>query len=228
MPTSSTPASDSVERCFVVIDLVGFTALNDTHGDDLAATLAIALAGHARACTDPEVELVKLLGDGALIAAHDVPAAFVFLDRILERLADEHFPLAVRVGMHHGTAVVFEADYLGRSVNLASRISHEARPGQVIATRTVAEHALGRGLDVDSLGARQLRHIGEPVEIYSIGVDALASPSGLDPVCHMRLTDEHWAVTVRWHSATIGFCSNECAARFAENPDLFVGHLEDC
>jgi len=187
---SETPATATVERCFLVVDLVGFTALNDTHGDEIAATLAIALAQHARASLSPQVELVKLLGDGALVAASDISHGFAFLDRILGRLANEDFPLAVRVGVHHGTAVNFDNDYVGSSINLASRLSHEARPGEVIGTQPVAEFATAHGLAATFRGTRQLRHIGDPVEIYAIAIEALSAPSELDPVCHMRLTGD--------------------------------------
>lgn len=225
---SETPVTATVERCFLVVDLVGFTALNDSHGDELAAALAIALAQHARASISHGVELVKLLGDGALVAASDIGNGFAFLDRILGRLANEDFPLAVRVGMHHGTALTFDDDYVGASINLASRLSHEARPGEVIGTQPIAEFATAHGLTASFRGTRQLRHIGEPVEIYAITIEALAAPSDLDPVCHMRLTGDGSAITVRWHDHTIGFCSHDCARRFTTDPALYAKHLDDC
>ena len=222
------PETERVVRCFVVLDLVGFTALNDTHGDTLAAQLAVSLAAHAKASVLPGVEVVKYLGDGVLVAAAAVGTALEFVDQILERLAADAFPLAVRVGVHEGPAVAVEGDYLGSSLNLVARLSHEARPGQVIATADVAVQASDLGLDVAHIGDRDLRHIGEPVSLYAILVPALSSSAPLDPVCHMRLTEGILAITLRWRDETIGFCSADCAERFGRDPDRFVGHVEDC
>lgn len=163
-----------------------------------------------------------------LVAAVSVAAALDFVDRILERLAADEFPLAVRVGMHEGPAVAVDGDYLGSSLNLVARLSHEARAGQVVATAVVAVQASDLGLDVAHIGDRNLRHIGEPVSLYAILVEALASPAALDPVCHMRLTDGSSAITLRWRNATIGFCSDDCAERFARDPNRYIGHVEDC
>ena len=225
---TSAAETERVDRCFVVLDLVGFTALNDTHGDTLAAQLAVALAAHAKASVEPGVEVVKYLGDGVLVAAASVEAALDFVDRILERLAADEFPLAMRVGMHEGPAVAIDGDYLGSSLNLVSRLSHEARAGQVVASAAVAVQASELGLDVAHIGDRNLRHIGEPVSLYAIFVRALATPAPLDPVCHMRLTATTLVITMRWRDSTIGFCSGDCAERFTLEPNRYIDHVEDC
>ena len=41
---------------------------------------------------------------------------------------------AVRVGLHHGTAVERDGDYFGAAVNLAARVSAEANGGEVLLT----------------------------------------------------------------------------------------------
>lgn len=218
-----------VERCFTSIDLVGYTALTDTHGDDIAAALAMTMARHARAALGSQDELVKLLGDGVLIASTDPQHALELIDRLHAALAAEDFIMAIRAGIHHGHAIPIEGnDYLGAAVNLTARLTHEARPGELIATEVVSEQATRRGDLVTPLGPRRLRHIGEPVEVFSIVLASRPPLTELDPVCHMRPPADGFAVLVRWHDRTVGFCSEDCAQRFAADPETYGHHLDDC
>jgi adenylate cyclase len=219
----------SVDRCFVCVDLVGYTALTDTHGDTIAADLALALASHTRASLDHSDELVKLLGDGVLVATTNAPQALAFLDRLFGALAEDDFILATRTGLHHGSAVAVDGgDYLGAAVNMVARLAHEARPGEVIATSHVAQDAVARGDRAEPLGRRSLRHIGEEVDVFSIHLATSPPITGLDPVCHMRPAGDQFPITIRWRDETIGFCSEECAQQFVLRPEQFVDHRSDC
>ena len=52
-----------IERTFAFVDLAGFTALTEAHGDEHAADLVERFTGMARAALGPDDRLVKSIGD---------------------------------------------------------------------------------------------------------------------------------------------------------------------
>ncbi|HZJ27962.1 MAG TPA: YHS domain-containing protein [Acidimicrobiia bacterium] len=58
----------TVERTFVIVDLAGFSAATEAHGDETAADLATQLTGLATEALGPRDQLVKSLGDAVLCA----------------------------------------------------------------------------------------------------------------------------------------------------------------
>ncbi len=62
----------AAEHTFLFCDLVGFTALTDAEGDERAATVAAALQLRVRdVAADHEVEVVKAMGDAAMVRCED-------------------------------------------------------------------------------------------------------------------------------------------------------------
>jgi adenylate cyclase len=83
--------------------------------------------------------VVKTLGDAVLFVADDVVgAAEVALETVAAHEADESLP-EVRAGVAMGPVLTRLGDVFGDPVNLASRLSDEARPSSVLVDRTVAE-----------------------------------------------------------------------------------------
>jgi class 3 adenylate cyclase len=90
-------------------------------------------------------------------------------------------PLAARVGLHTGTAVVTDVGAgahsetlaVGDTLNVAARVQSAAEPGHVFIT--AATHRLVSGLFiVEERGAQPLKGIPEPVELYRV-----VEPSGV-------------------------------------------------
>lgn len=228
-PSAPSPqARRKVQRTFVGIDLVGFTAATDVHGDEVAATIAMCLADCSARSLDEGDELVKLLGDGALLASPDARSAIALVGRLRSNLGSSAQPLAARIGVHSGTAVDVGGDYIGGAVNQVARITSAARPGQVLLSGAAAEDLEGAGMPLRQLAPAALRHLPEAVGLYELQAYETEMSAALDPVCHMRLDGERLAVTLIWRERTVGFCSETCAERFAENPDEYLAHLEDC
>jgi len=129
-------------------DIEGSTALNASLGD---ARWVRVLAAHDE-LVETYVEkyrglIVKTQGDGhmvvfstpdlALRAALDIQRAFGAKwnhSRELRRT-----PVTVRIGLHTGTAIERDGDYLGQNVALAARVAGEAAGGEVLVTGEVAE-----------------------------------------------------------------------------------------
>jgi adenylate cyclase len=150
---------------FLFTDLVGFTALTATEGDDRAAEVALDFYRRVRSLLpEHSAEEVKTIGDAIMIRC-DEPALAVKLGlRIVTELAEvEGFP-PVRVGMHTGAAVERDGDWYGATVNVAARLCAAAGGGEVLVSDSTRD-AAGRVRRV-ALGERRLhwlKNVSEPV-----------------------------------------------------------------
>ena len=213
---------DADEWTFSLVDLAGFTALTETHGDDHAADLAVAFADLARTQLAPGDRLVKSIGDAVLLASPDPAAALALVRGILAACyAQDSYPVA-RVGIHHGPAVRRDADFFGTSVNLAARVAAEAAGGQVLATAQVAQVASGVGISVLPLGARPLKNLSETTELWELHLHPAPSERSVDPVCRMLVEHSSAAGRLTHDGQTYWFCTLNCAGAFAADPKRYV------
>ncbi|HEV2813032.1 MAG TPA: adenylate/guanylate cyclase domain-containing protein [Solirubrobacteraceae bacterium] len=211
---------------FVFADIAGFTALTEAHGDEQAAALV------ADFCRAVRAELpasggtqVKTIGDALMLSIPDPAAAILLGLRITHELMLGHGAPAVRVGMHHGTAVEQDGDYFGAAVNLAARVSAEAGGGEVLLTGETAGRAPQlEGVLYEPRGRRELRNVREPVELFA-AVRAGESQHGTlptDPVCRMAVDPERAAGRLVYEDTTYFFCTLACAGEFARDPERFA------
>jgi adenylate cyclase len=99
--------------------------------------------------------VVKTLGDGVLFITDQARAAVeVALDTVAAHASDPALP-SVRVGIALGPVMVRLGDVFGEPVNIASRLSDEARPDTVLVDKHAAE--VLEGLDVKPLQRRSVR-----------------------------------------------------------------------
>lgn len=134
------PANTRVRRSFAFVDVCGFTALSDEHGDDAAVEALVAFRRHVRdACGHYGVRVAKWLGDGAMLVGVDPEQlACAAFEVVATDVDDQHRPRA-RAGMSVGEVLVFEGDdYIGRVVNQASRLCDAAGAGELLVSATVA------------------------------------------------------------------------------------------
>jgi adenylate cyclase len=145
----------AAEHTFLFCDLVGYTALADAQGDERAALVAAALQRRVRGVAmEHRAEVVKGMGDAAMIRCDDPCTAIRFALRLVEQVdSDPELP-PIRVGIHSGSAVPQDGDWFGRAVNVASRLCHVAAGGEVL----VSEATLGRASHLQSvaIGERRL------------------------------------------------------------------------
>ena len=219
--------TETVQRTFCFVDLAGFSALTEAHGDLDAVGLLDRFLGLVRQSLSDHDEFVKTIGDAVMVASVGPEVAVTLLAAIWGRSGDEgEFPL-LRAGVHHGPAVSRDGDYFGAAVNLAARVASHASRGQVLTTREIAGAARLRGFEVVELGPHRLRNLAEPVELFDICLGANEPSDAIDPVCRMRVEPAFAAGSLRHDGQRFWFCSMKCVAVFAADPGLYPNISED-
>lgn len=217
--TSERSEASATEWTFAMVDLAGFTALTEAHGDDDAADLAVRFAELATERLGPGDRLVKPIGDAVLLASPSPSAGLALVTGLLEDCSRlPSFPVA-RAGLHHGPAVERNDDMFGAAVNLTARVAGQAAGGQVLATSTVAEVARQSGVPVRGVGCFELRNVAQPYELFELELCGHHAGAAVDPVCRMRVDPVSAAGMLRRDGEEFWFCSLECAARFVRSPD---------
>jgi adenylate cyclase len=166
-------------------DMVGYTSLGQRN-----ESLSLALVDEQRRLIRPILTRhngreVKTMGDAFLV---EFPNA---LDAVrcaydIQRAAKEfNIPLAeerrihLRIGVHLGDVVKSDGDISGDAVNIASRIEPLAEDGGVCLSGEVYNQVRNKvDLRMSSLGAKPLKNVEAPVEVYKIEMPWLDSPAG--------------------------------------------------
>jgi adenylate cyclase len=210
---------------FMFADIAGFTALTEAHGDEEAVAL-IGRFSDAVAAELPAVggEHVKTIGDALMLRVPDPGQAIQLALRIVRGALGDHGAPAVRIGLHHGSAVERDGDYFGAAVNLAARISGLAAGGEVLVSGQTAALAPDlEGVVYESRGRHTLRNVREPVEIFAaLEAGETAGRLPIDPVCHMAVDPERAPGRLIHDGLPYFFCSLACAGEFARRPERFA------
>lgn len=188
-------AGEKKEVTVLFADLVGFTALSETVDP---STLVRILNGYFARMSDVIIDnrghISSFIGDGILVfygtlepnpwqsndALYTALAMREQLDQYNEELAAEGLPpLGLGVGIHRGMGVAglvgsperMEFAFVGRTVNLASRVQDLTRDFEVdiLVTDEVRE-ALDPRFQLTPLPPTKVKGIAKPVAIYSVDV----------------------------------------------------------
>ena len=213
----------TTERTIAFVDLAGFTALTDVHGDHAAVDVIDDFTAIAANCANTTgAELVKTVGDAVMLAA---PAPERGLDavRCLFHATYERDGLPEpRAGIHHGPVVERAGDYFGSTVNLAARVASRAGSGQALVTAVILDAVAAADVDAIPLGPHQLRNVLEPVDLWAVELCSTHIDLSVDPVCRMRLSRTGAIGHIRHAGVEHRFCSLACIATFAADPDRYV------
>ncbi|MEO1055514.1 MAG: adenylate/guanylate cyclase domain-containing protein [Actinomycetota bacterium] len=163
------------DATIVFTDLVGFTAYTDACGDAAALALLDQQTHLARGVVDAaDGRVVKELGDGLMLwfaAPRPAVEATIELRAQIERArGNGTFELAVRYGMHHGEVQTRADDYVGRTVNIAARVTDLAAPGELL----VSDHVLGGigsplpAVTFRDVGPTRIRGVAAPIWLYRL------------------------------------------------------------
>lgn len=216
--------SDSAAT-FLFADIAGFTALTEAHGDEEAATLVADFCDAIKGELPAGASHVKTIGDALMLRIPDPGQAILLGLHIAHGLMPGHGAPAVRVGLHHGSAVERDGDYFGAAVNLAARVSGVATGGEVLLTAHTAALAPElEGVFYESRGRVALRNVREPIELFAAVRTGSASEGQLpvDPVCRMAVDPDRAAGRLMHEGTAYFFCTLTCAGEFARQPERYV------
>lgn len=178
------PANARVRRSFAFVDVRGFTALAEDHGDDAAVQALHEFRACVRAaCGHYGVRVSRWLGDGAMLVGVDTTQLVCAAFEIVMTDVDGGRRLRTGAGISVGEVLMFEGDdYIGRNVNLAARLCDEARAGELLAARSV-EAELPESLQMDVRPPLAIPGFRAPVEVGAVGFSvrrggAPPSPAG--------------------------------------------------
>jgi adenylate cyclase len=156
-------------------DIVGYTSLTQK-----SEPVAMELLEEQRNLVRPILarhggKEVKTIGDAFLVefdsALEAVRCAFDVQQSLhefnLNRPVDRR--IILRIGVHLGDVIHSQNDVYGDAVNLASRIEPLASPGGVCISEQVYDHVRNKSdFQLLSMGRKELKNIGEPVEIFRL------------------------------------------------------------
>jgi class 3 adenylate cyclase len=206
-----------VERCFAFIDLSGFTAFTEHHGDEETVAVLTAFRGRVREIAARRgVRVTKWLGDGAMLSSADTGAVVAMVVELTHRIRDT-IPLGIRAGLASGAVIMFEGDdYIGRPANVAARLCDLAEAGQTLATREVASQA-PRWVEVAPLVRLTVVGLDRQVDAAALSI-AEAVEMTTDPCCGLTLPLQRGLETRFGSDGQVErFCSPACAAAWDDS-----------
>ncbi len=156
-------------------DMVGYTALGQRN-----ESLSLALVEEHRKLVRPILARhngreVKTMGDAFLVEfpnALDAVRCAYDIQRAAREfnisLPDER-RIHMRIGVHLGDVVESDGDISGDAVNVASRVEPLAEDGGVCITGELYGQVRNKiDLRMSSLGAKALKNVASPVEVYKV------------------------------------------------------------
>ena len=172
-------------------DMVGYTTLSQKN-----ESLSLSVLEEQRKLVRPVLARficreVKTIGDAFLIefasALEAVKCAYEIQKAAKEFNAStpEERRINLRIGIHLGDIVESDGDISGDAVNVASRIGPFAEKGGVSLSRQVYDQVQNKfELPILSIGAKALKNVSTPVEVYRIdmqwGGEKSSRPAHLD------------------------------------------------
>jgi len=215
-------------RTFLFADMRGYTRFTQEHGDDAASALAGRFADLVKG-TVPEFEgeLLELRGDETLCvfrSARQALRASVEIQRRLRSGTDERpaFPIGVGMGLDAGEAVPTHGGYRGASLNLAARLCALAKPGEILATESVAHFAHRvDGLRLLEGRSATLKGMARPVRYVMVEPEQPLPPVPVQPGSRKSRTPKV-AVAVGVVTVMVAALAGAALVSRGSNPKLYL------
>ena len=222
-PPSEVPGE--LTRAVMFVDLASFTPLTEAMGDTQAAQVLERFSTIVREATDAwNGRLVKQIGDAFMLVFPDARSAVACTLEIEARAAKEpQFP-ALRAGIHWGSLLYRDGDYVGSNVNIASRLATEAERHQILVTPEVRQEARDLPeVEFVRLGQRKLKGLSGSFELFEVrAAGAPEAERTVDPVCGTGLGPAEVAARLSLEGAERAFCSEACLRKFVASPESYV------
>jgi len=189
-----------VERRLAAIlaaDAVGYSRMMR---EDEPGALAL-LQKHRAEVLDPAIakhrgRIVKLMGDGLLAEFSSVVEGVSCAAEIQRAMAARnggspgHRQMTFRIGVHFGDVIVEDDDLYGDGVNVAARLEGIAQHGGICISRQAYDQVEKKlALGYRRLGPQNLKNIPEPIEVFAIQGDGLATSDERQEIRYCRTAD---------------------------------------
>src|SRR3984957_1009282 len=155
-------------------DVSGSTKLFETRGDVEARRLVAAILGAlSEVCARHGGRVIKTIGDEIMCTFPGPMQGLLGSVDMQKRIAhDVDFAkdkLAIRIGLHHGDALMEDNDVYGDAVNTAARMASLAKREQIIATGSTLKMLTNAGmLRTRSVGQARVAGKLQPIDIVDI------------------------------------------------------------
>jgi TolB-like protein/class 3 adenylate cyclase len=175
----SIPALDRKLLVILAADMVGYSkAMEADEAGTIERLKTIRADVINPAISQRHGSVVKLMGDGALVAFDSVVDAVVCAAEIQNTVAARNADLSAskrivfRIGINLGDVALVDGDVYGNGVNVAARLEQLAEPGGVMVSGTAYDHLQGKiAWPLDFAGEQQVKNISRPVRMYRLRLD---------------------------------------------------------
>jgi class 3 adenylate cyclase len=168
----------------VFVDIASFTPLVEAVGDARATEILGRFSSLVRAeVAHRDGSVVKQIGDAFMLTFDRADSAVRAAVAIQAAAAiPENGIPALRAGVHWGHLLYWEGDYVGTTVNIASRLADDADEGEVIVSAAVRDDSRASPeVFFEPRGARRRRGGCQAGEGFAARLAGAAADSGLRP-----------------------------------------------
>jgi len=175
-------------RAILFADVAGYSRMMAMDEEETSTRIAHLISKFEKLGNTFKGKLVQTRGDGLFFLFDSVVDA-VHLATEMQKLAEreseslpEEKKVRLRIGVHMGDVIQVTNQYVGDSVNIASRIENKASIGSVCISGAVYEqvkHKLNLGFVY--IGRIELKNIPDPVDIYRISNDSKVALMSASP-----------------------------------------------
>jgi adenylate cyclase len=159
--------ADTEHVAVAFADLVDYTRIGETLPPATLGAIAVKLSELATGVVERPVKMIKTVGDAAMFVSPEVDPLMRTTEKLVATVdaMGSEFP-QIRVGIAYGAATPQAGDWFGTPVNLASRVTAAAKPGRILVTGDVVEHA--NGFAWKRRRKRGLAGISERVRLFEL------------------------------------------------------------
>ena len=175
-------------RAIMFADVVGYSRMMALDEEGTSRRIAKLIEQCAELGLAHHGELAQTRGDGLFFLFDSVVDAVRLGNEVQRMVEKENEPLPdeeqarLRIGIHMGDVMRVTDQYVGDSVNIASRIESKASVGSVCISGAVYEqvkHKLNLGFEY--VGRMELKNIPDPVDIYKVSNDVQVALMSASP-----------------------------------------------
>lgn len=154
----------------VFTDIVGYTRMMGQDEDAGLRALEHNRQMHKKWVSRFRGKILKEMGDGTIAIFYTATEALLCGIEV-QRESNQLGNYKLRMGIHVAEIVFTDEDAFGDGMNLASRISNQAKEGEIVISDTVFQNIRNReSVTVEPMGSIPLKNVEQPLPLYRIRI----------------------------------------------------------